>query len=68
MKAGTWLRFSAVLLLCGGLFLGFVSAQPTEDKQPKLLKLPAGSRTWELQVPLPGVSGLDSRLPAPPLP
>ena len=44
MKAGTWLRFSAVLLLCGGLFMGFVSAQPGEDKkplQPKLLKLPA---------------------------
>jgi len=44
MKAGPWLRFSAVLLLCGGLFLGFVSAQPTEDKkppQPKLLQLPA---------------------------
>ena len=42
VKARPWLRFSAMLLVCGGFYLGFVSAQegggetrtPPPAKQP----------------------------------
>lgn len=40
--AGHWLRYSATLLLCGGVFMGFVAAQTDDTKKnpPKLLPLP----------------------------
>ena len=42
MMAGHWLRYSATLLLCGGVFMGFVAAQTDDSKKPppKLLQLP----------------------------
>jgi S1-C subfamily serine protease len=43
-----WLRHFAALLLCGGLYLGFVSAQnDTKDKQP-----PPASKAWTLPAVL----------------
>ena len=41
--AGHWLRYSAALLLCAGVFMGFVAAQTDDTKKtppPKALELP----------------------------
>jgi S1-C subfamily serine protease len=40
--AGHWLRYSATLLLCGGVFMGFVAAQTDDGKKtpPSLLQVP----------------------------
>lgn len=42
MIAAHWLRYSAALLLCGGMYFGFVSAQTESPKKPAhpLLQLP----------------------------
>ena len=34
MMAGHWLRYSAALLFCGGIFIGFVAAQTDDTKKP----------------------------------
>ncbi len=42
-RANSWFRFSALLLLCSGVYLSFVSAQEGSDKKkaaPKLFQLP----------------------------
>jgi hypothetical protein len=41
-----WLRYFAVLFLCGGMYLGFVSAQPDDSKTSPPQKL------WRLPKPL----------------
>jgi serine protease Do len=41
--AGHWLRYTTALLLCGGIFMGFVAAQTDDTKKtppPKLFPLP----------------------------
>ncbi len=39
MFAAHWLRYSAALLVCGGIYFGFVSAQPGDAKKPMQLPL-----------------------------